>query len=285
MVTVRASDGTLHADRMVRVTVTGVNEAPEITRGGLSISGRSSVSHPEDSTTTTVGEYTARGENPAGARWTLEGDDRLDFRLSTSRGESVMLRFSSSPDYERPADADKNNVYMVTLKATEGTNTDTHDVTVRVTDVNEDGMVAAISGTARVGETLTAGAVTDPDGSVSGETYEWQQSMTMNDADFSAIGGATSSTYTVMAGDVDYYLRVMVTYTDGHGSGKTATSAMTAKVVAADAVDPLVARYAGDDGVLQRGEVINAINDYLDAGVGAPSRTDVTNIINLYLDS
>jgi hypothetical protein len=171
----------------------------------------------------------------------------------------------------------------VTATATEGETT--RDVMVTVTNLEEPGEVAAISGTARVDSVLTAGMVTDLDGSVTGETYEWQQSMTMNDADFSAIGGATSSTYTVMAGDVDYYLRVMVTYTDGHGSGKTATSAMTAKVVAADAVDPLVARYAGDDGVLQRGEVINAINDYLDAGVGAPSRTDVTNIINLYLDS
>ena len=64
-----------------------------------------------------------------------------------------------------------------------------------------------------------------------------------------------------------------------------ATSAMTAKVVAADAGDPLVTRYAGDDGILQRGEVINAINDYLDAGVGAPSRADVIELINLYLDS
>ena len=137
-VTVRASDGTVYADRMVEVTVTEVDEAPVITRGGLSISGPSSVSHPEDSATTTVGTYTARGENPAGARWTLDGDDRLDFRLSASSGASVMLMFRSAPDYERPVDMGEDNVYMVTLKATEGSNTDTHDVTVRVNDVVED---------------------------------------------------------------------------------------------------------------------------------------------------
>ena len=119
-VTVRASDGTLFDDRMVKVTVTPVDEAPEIIAGGLAISGRSSVSYAEDSTTTTVGTYTARGENPAGARWTLEGADRGDFSLSTSSGASVMLRFRSAPDYERPADAGTNNVYEVTLKATEG---------------------------------------------------------------------------------------------------------------------------------------------------------------------
>ncbi len=137
-VTVRATAGGSFAERMVRVTVTPVDEGPEITRGGLSISGRSSVSHAEDSTTTTVGTYTARGENPAGARWALEGDDRGDFRLSTTSGASVMLMFRSAPDYERPVDMGEDNVYMVTLKATEGSNTDTHDVTVRVTDVVED---------------------------------------------------------------------------------------------------------------------------------------------------
>ena len=236
-VTVRASDGGDTGERMVRVTVGNVDEAPEIIQGGLSISGPSSRDYTENSTDA-VGAYTARGENAARARWTLEGADGGDFTLSSTSGASVMLRFRSSPDYESPADADTNNVYMVTLKATEGTDTDTHEVTVTVTDKEEAGMVGAISGTARVGSELTAGMVTDPDGSVSGETYEWQQSMTMNDADFSAIGGATSSTYTVMAGDVGYYLRVKVTYTDGHGSGKTATSAMTAKVVAADAGDP-----------------------------------------------
>ena len=137
-VTVRASDGTMHDDRMVEVTVTEVDEAPEITRGGLSISGPGSVSHSEDSTTTTVGAYTARGENPAGARWTLEGADRADFRLNRTTGASVVLSFRSTPDFGSPADAGTNNVYEVTLKATEGTNTDTHDVTVRVTDVVED---------------------------------------------------------------------------------------------------------------------------------------------------
>ena len=41
-----------------------------------------------------------------------------------------------------------------------------------------------------------------------------------------------------------YYLRVSVTYTDPEGPNKMLTSAMTAKVVAADAVvDTLLERY------------------------------------------
>ena len=136
-VTVRASDGTMYADRMVKVTVTNVNEAPVIIAGGLSISGPVSSRYAEDRTDA-VGTYTARGEDPANARWTLEGADAGDFTLSASTGMSTMLRFRSQPDYENAADANGDNVYMVTLKATEGTNMDTHAVTVTVTDVEEE---------------------------------------------------------------------------------------------------------------------------------------------------
>ena len=135
-VTVRATVGRDTGERMVRVTVGNVDEAPEIIQGGLAISGQSSVDYAEDRTDA-VGTYTARGENAARARWTLEGDDGSDFSLSSTSGASVMLRFRSSPDYESPADAGTNNVYMVTLKVTEGTDTDTHEVTVMVTDVDE----------------------------------------------------------------------------------------------------------------------------------------------------
>ena len=36
-----------------------------------------------------------------------------------------------------PADADTNNVYMVTIEADDGTYMDTYDVTIRVTDVDD----------------------------------------------------------------------------------------------------------------------------------------------------
>ena len=285
-VTVRASAGGDTGERMVRVTVSNVDEAPEIIQGGLSISGPSSRDYAEDGTDA-VGAYTARGENAARARWTLEGDDAMYFKVGTARGAMTELMFKSAPDYEMPrgrAMSDANtNVYMVTLKATEGTDMDTHEVTVTVINVDEMGMVAAISGAARVDSELTAGMVTDPDGSVSGERWTWERSM--NGTAWSAISGATLSTYTAMAGDVGYYLRVSVTYTDGQGSGKMAMSAMTAaKVVAVGAVDPLITRYAGDDGVLQKSEMIDAINDHVFGdGDDRISKDDMIKVINLHV--
>ena len=48
----------------------------------------------------------------------------------------------------------------------------------------------------------------------------------------------------------------------------------------------LLERYDADDsGGIERDEVIDAINEYLDDGANAPTRDDVVDVINLYLDS
>ena len=138
-VTVRASDGTMHADRMVKVTVTDNHEAPLITvvpATGLTISGPASKSYPENDNAA-VATYEVRGKDAAKASWTLEGADAGDFNLSTSSGASTMLMFVTSPNYEDPDDANTDNVYMVTLKATYGNEMDTHEVRVTVTDVDD----------------------------------------------------------------------------------------------------------------------------------------------------
>ena len=132
-VTVRANDGTMTADRMVTVSVSNVNEAPMIIAGGLVVSGPTSVSVAENTpATATVATYMAAGPDAASAAWSLSGDDAGDFTIAGG-----VLRFRASPNYERPADADENNVYMVTVTANDGENTAMRDVTVRVTDVEE----------------------------------------------------------------------------------------------------------------------------------------------------
>ena len=132
MVTVRASDGTKYADRMVKVTVTDVNEAPEIVYGGLGISGSSSVSYADDRRDA-VATYRAAGPNAASARWSLAGDDAGDFRISSGG----VLTFRTSPDYDNPADADGDNVYMVTVKARDSDNMAERQVTVTVTGMDD----------------------------------------------------------------------------------------------------------------------------------------------------
>jgi hypothetical protein len=129
-----------------------------------------------------------------------------------------------------------------------------HTVRVRVTATNADGSnsvqsaqtaaVAAatvsaapkntgpptISGTPKVGQQLSA----DPgtwSGNPTSFAYQWQRC----DADVAAcsnVVGATGKTYGVLAGDLGYRLRVMVTARNAKGSA-TATSAITTVVAPA----------------------------------------------------
>ena len=132
-----------------------------------------------------------------------------------------------------------------------------------------------------VGAMLTA-TLTDPDGGVTGETWQWSRSMTMSGT-FMDIAGATSMSYTPMAADEDYYLMVKVMYTDGHGSGKMA---MATSANAVTTGDPLVVEYdTNRNGTIEKSEVIAAINDYLfpPGGVEIISKADVIRLINMYL--
>ena len=95
--------------------------------------------------------------------WSVAGTDAARFSISTL-GE---LTFKSPPDYEAPNDANADNVYEVTVRASDGSLTSTLDVSVTVTDMNESGVVTgptsvdyAENGTAAVA-TYSA---TDPDG-------------------------------------------------------------------------------------------------------------------------
>ena len=127
-ITVRASDGSLSDSRNVTVTVT--NEPPTIN------SGPSSPSYAEGGTGP-VGTYTASDPGGGSITWSLPNTsfetDRSDFSISSS-GE---LSFDSFPDYERPHDSDQNNVYKVTVRASDGSLSASGNVTVTVTNVDE----------------------------------------------------------------------------------------------------------------------------------------------------
>ena len=128
-VTIRASDGrnTGTLEEMQRVTVTDVDEPPTITT-----TSRTAFSQPEDRTSTL---YTFRATDPEGGTvtWTPAGPDGSHFAID----EGGALSFANPPDYERPADSGRDNMYEVTIRASDGRNMGTLDVTVTVTDHNE----------------------------------------------------------------------------------------------------------------------------------------------------
>ena len=134
-VTVTATDPSgASTSTTVNIIVTNVNEKPTITitpGGGVPpsegmVGGLDAVSVVED--TSTVGTYTTTIENPS---WNLSGPDSGDFDISSGG----VLSFSSPPDYENPVDGNRDNVYMVTVVASNGGATSaTLAVTVTVTN-------------------------------------------------------------------------------------------------------------------------------------------------------
>ena len=150
----------------------------------------------------------------------------------------------------------------------------------------------------QVGETIT-GAVMDPDGGVTGESWQWAK--TMDDTDrrdmnsWMPITGATDAAYMVTADDTDHYLRVMATYMDAAGTDAAGTDAagtdmameysMPTMMVAAMAGDTLLERYDKDkDGQISKDEVFTAIDDYFDYD-DRITLAEIYELIDLYFDS
>ena len=97
-------------------------------------------------------------------------------------------------------------------------------MTINVNNVDEDGKVSLSWTKPHVGTEIEA-SLTDPDGDVSGVTWQWAKSDTRRGQLHRHQHGATSATYTPVAADKHKYLRATATYTDPLGSGKKASSA------------------------------------------------------------
>ena len=225
-VTVTATDPSLASDTItVTINILDVDEAPEISKRGLAVSGSRSVSY-EENDTADVASYRATGSDSAGASWSLEGADASAFAIS-----SGVLAFRSSPNFESPSDQGADNTYEVTVKATSGSLTATRNVSVSVTNEDEDGTVNLTSpgNEVKVGVELTAEL--DERDEETNVTWQWASSSS-NTGPWDDITGETNNTYTPVEGDVGNYLRVTASYTDAT-FGSDSEEAITADAVEA----------------------------------------------------
>ena len=124
-VTVTVSDGKGGSDSIeVTIIVTDVDEAPNV-------KGKSVISHMEGDTTV-LGTYADDDPENGVIDWGLSGDDAGAFFI-----DGGSLTFRGPPDYEAPADANRDNVYMVTVEASDGAHTSALEVAVTVSDLDE----------------------------------------------------------------------------------------------------------------------------------------------------
>jgi hypothetical protein len=111
------------------LNITNVNETPSIT----SDSGGTTATKLVFENTTAVTTVTA-SDPDAGTTLTYSisgGADAAKFQIDAATG---ALRFITVPDFQAPADADQNNSYVVTVRASDGSLFDEQTITVFVTD-------------------------------------------------------------------------------------------------------------------------------------------------------
>ena len=225
-VTVTATDPSALADTItVTINVADVKEAPALAGATAEDDPVVESDHPELSSGSTppqdpvysaiVSTYTASDDEDENTdlEWSLSGTDMDQFEISTTTGVSTVLSFKSStaPDFESPSDSGKNNVYNVTVVVTDiDDQTDSRDVAVTVTNVEEDGTVTLSNLRPEDGVPFRA-TLTDPDGGITGLKWQWAYGTGNT---FTNIAGATSDTYTPTTPNEDETLRATATYTD-----------------------------------------------------------------------
>ena len=284
-VIVRATDPSGEADNItVTITAENVNEDPIVTgraeisvpelTGGVYVSLPDAPDvQPQNDGSRTYGENEYVFEEPdhldSIADWQLEGDDAAAFDLSGGF-EPRYIQFKEAPDFENPIDANNDNVYELTLVATDTgpsgavAGIGKVNVWLIVTNVDEAGKVVFTEGeTAYLNEMLVA-EVQDPDdkGGDLGEPYQgvhivtWQWSRAQTDAadtGFEEIAGATTNRYTPRDMDRGYYLRATATYTDPHSAADDPVTMDRDERILTTGIASLAENRGGDNG--KRSEV------------------------------
>ena len=234
---------------------------------------------------TVAGEHGWRGQdigNPVAANdangdaltYALSGTDTASFDIDPDTGQLMTL---AALDYETKA------TYSVTVTASDsGGLSDSIDVTITVTNVDEPGAVKLSSEAPVVGTALTAN-LTDDDGETTEMTWQWASSDAM-DGTFTPIEGATSSIYTPVADDVGKHLRATASYTDGEGSGKSERATSANMVTAADTRDPLLVEYDPNaDGVIEKADMRLAVADYF-GQQPTLTKADMRRLVAIYFN-
>ena len=158
-------------------------------------------------------------------------------------GASYVIKIGGVEDADGTVSlAVGSNVITVQVVAEDDSITKTYAVTVARAESPNSAATGAptVSGTAQVGQTLTASTsdITDSDG-LSNATFAYQW-LTSRDAE---IDGATSSAYTLVGADEGKSIKVRVSFTDDRGQQETLTSGATAIVAASPS--PLTASIHG----------------------------------------
>ncbi len=194
-VTVQTSDGTLVTPQDVVVTVSEVNDNnPVITSNG-------SLSIAENTAAVTAVTATDADLPAQLLTYSISGGaDSAFFSVNSSTGELIFI---AAPDFESPKDGGSDNVYNVTVQASDGTLTTTQDVAVIVSAVNDNNPVIKSNGSLSIVEnTAVVTTVTATDADLPAQPLTYSISGGADSARFS-INSSTGELTFIAAPDFE----------------------------------------------------------------------------------
>ena len=212
---ITASDGANPASQSLTVTVVDVNEPPTFASASVDTS-------TVENNANFAYSVAAASDEDIGEQLTyqLDGADSADFDLDAA---TRVLRFAANPDYEKPADADGDNVYQFSVVASDGEYAASQEFTISVGDINDEApQFTSLSSqtvnytTAQVGAVIYTASASDADAND-------QLSYALSGADASAFTLDSTSGELAFAqlpsltefqsagGDINYQLVVVAT--------------------------------------------------------------------------
>ena len=225
------SDGRGEARIEVTVNIVNSDEPPVLT-------GPSKITAAENESAV-LGVYSAVSPEGRVATLSLAERDAALFTLA----EDGSLTFLTPPDFENPQSAGGGNTYHLRVNAMDRVDNKYRDVTIRVTNVDEPGILTIDAEQVVVGEPVRT-VLTDPDGSLA--NVQWQWSVSNDGNEWSPVGDTVgsliedsdgepgfmvSSVYTPSTNDATARLRVTVFYSDGYGAGTILTASTATPIL------------------------------------------------------
>ena len=203
-VSIVATDGTYTASQDLTITITNVNEAPSFTETSVALAtaeNNSSFTHIVDAATDPDQDQTLA--------YQLSGDDQSAFTLDP---DTRSLAFITTPNYESVKDQNSDNIYQITITATDGEYSASQSIVIAVSDYNDEAPQFTSSNvqavdytTVQVGDIIYTAQATDAD---AGDQITY------------ALGGADGGYFTFDSSSgalAFYYLPALEDFPEGGG--------------------------------------------------------------------
>ena len=221
-VVVTANDGK-GGTQTATAAYTAINNSPPVNTAVPTVTGTATVGN---ALSTSKGSWSdADGD---GRSYTYQW-----YRADDANGTNLALISGATSDAYTLTTSDAHKYLRVAVTVNDGrggTQTATAAYTAINNSVPVNSAVPTVTGTATVGNTLSAtkGSWSDADGDTQTYSYQWYRADDTNGTNATSISGATSSSYSLTTSDAHKYLRVVVTANDGKGGTQTASAAYTA---------------------------------------------------------